>query len=52
MKLISAIEYKVNGMIVRITSQLQIEEAIMSENSTRFLLAFSSLIFTSGIIEK
>ena len=52
MKSILAVEHKVNGTIVRTTSQLQIEEAIISENSIYFSLASSSPVFTTKIIER
>ena len=52
MKSILAVEYMVNGSIIRTLSQLQMEVAIMSENSSHFSLANSSLIFTVEIIKK
>ena len=52
MKSISAAEYKVNGTIIRSSSQLQMEKAIMTENSSYFSLAYSSLIFSRDIIER
>ena len=52
MKSISAIEYKVNSTIIRSSSQLQMEEAIMMENSSYFSLAYSSLMFPSDIIKQ
>ena len=47
---ILAIEYTVNGSIVRTTNQIEIEEAVMQENTSRFLLAYFSLVFSKEII--
>ena len=52
MKLISAIEYKDNRCLIRVTSQLKIEEAIMNENSKRFKLAYSSPLFKRNILNQ
>ena len=45
MKSISAVEYEVDGMKIRVTNQFKIEEAIMKENATRFKLTYSSPLF-------
>jgi len=42
----------VNGIIIWTTTQLQIEEAVISENANRFSLALSSPIFDRGMIER
>ena len=52
MKSISVVEYTINRSIIRTSSQLQIEEAVMTENTLRFFLASSSPIFSSEIIER
>ena len=52
MNVISAVKYMVNESIIRISSQLQMKEAIMTENESRFLLACSSPVFNPTIIEK
>ena len=36
LKVISIVEYLVNGSIICTTAQLQIEEAMIKENTTRF----------------
>jgi len=45
-------KYLVNGTLIQTSNQLQIEEAIISKNATRFSLAYSSSIFNQDIIEK
>ena len=45
MKSISSVEYSVNGTVIRSLTKLEIEEAIMKENSSRFRLAHSSPLF-------
>ena len=45
MKSISSVEYSINGTIIRSMSKLELEEAIIRENSTRFKLAYSSPLF-------
>ena len=52
MESISAVEYTINRLIMRISSQLQIEEVVIIENASRFFLASSSSIFSSDIIER
>ena len=44
-KSILSVEYSINGTIIRSISKLELEEAIMKENSTRFKLAYSSSLF-------
>ena len=50
MKPISAVEYKDNRCLIRATSQLKIEEAIMNENNKRFKLVYSSPLFNRNIL--
>ena len=52
MKSIFAVEYLVNGSIIRTTTQLQIEEAVIEENIYCFSLAYSSLVFLKDIIKQ
>ena len=42
----------VEGNLVRASDKIQVEEAIIRENTTRFSLAYSSPIFEKDIIEK
>ena len=51
-KLISAVEYLVNGNLICISNKISVEEAIIIENASCFLLAYSSPIFERNIIEK
>ena len=51
MKSISAVEYFVNGNIIRTSEKLQVEEAIMKENAICFSLAYSSPVFNKEIIK-
>ena len=39
MKSISAVEYKFNGIKIRIIDEIKIEEAIIKENMTMYKLA-------------
>ena len=52
MKSISVVKYLVNDSIIRILTQLQMEKVVMDENAIRFSLAYSSLVFEKGTIEK
>ena len=45
LKSILAVEYTINRTIIRATNQIKVEEAIMQENVSRFLLAYSLPIF-------
>ena len=45
-------EYKDNRYIIRATSQLKIEEAIMNKNSKRFILTYSSPLFNRNILHQ
>ena len=45
MKSINKVEHKEEGVLVQVTTQDEVENAIMKENSTQFRLACSSLIF-------
>ena len=45
MKLISIVEYICNGNIIRISIQIEIENAIMNKNTTQFQLAYNSFLF-------
>ena len=50
LKLISKIEYKENRCLIRTSSQIKIEEAMIRENSKRFTLAYSSSLFSPNIL--
>ena len=52
MKAILIVEYLINGMIIRISIQYQMEEAVMNENSTRFSLENTLPIFNPEIIKR
>jgi len=41
-KAILEVEYSIEGSIVRVSSQIRVEQAIMAENSQQFVLAYSS----------
>ena len=43
-KSILAVEYTYKGCTIRASSQIQVEQAVMAENSKRFILAYSSLL--------
>ena len=45
-------EYFMEGLIIRMSTQIKIEEAVMQENALRFSLAYSSLVFSRNIINK
>ena len=49
---ISAVEYMVNGLIIRTTNQIEMKEAVMRENTSRFSLVYSLPVFNPTIIEK
>jgi len=49
-KSINAIEYTINGNTIRTSSQLEIEEVVISENLNRFKLAYNSPIFKANIL--
>ena len=51
-KSISIVEYLVNRSIIHTTTQLQIENVVMEENTSRFSLAYSSPIFEQSAIDK
>jgi len=51
MKSISAVKYLVYGNLIRILEKIQVEEAIMKENTIRFSLAHISPIFDWDIIK-
>ena len=51
-KAISEIEYSVDGSVVRVSSQIRVEQAIMVENSQWFVLAYNSLLLRKDIVEK
>ena len=50
-KVISEVEYSVDGSVVRVSSQIRVEQAIMAENSQQFVLAYSSWLLRKDIIE-
>ena len=52
LKSISAVEYVLNGIIIRTTTQVEIEKVVMNENTSQFSLAYSLLIFSKGIIKQ
>ena len=52
MNSISAVEYFSNGSLVRVTLQFEIEAAIIDKNFNRFILAYSSSLLQSPIVEK
>ena len=45
-------EYLVEESIIRMSTQIKMEEAVMQENVSRFSLAYSSLVFSRNIINK
>ena len=51
-KAISYVEYSVDGSIVRVSSQIRVEQAIMVENSQRFILACNLPLLRKDIVEK
>ena len=52
MKSIFTVEYLVNGSIIRTTTQLQMEEVVIKENTYHFLLAYSFPVFQKDIIKQ
>ena len=48
---ISAVEYMLDRSRVRVSEQLEVEKAVMEENSKRFVLVYKSIIFLKEIIE-
>lgn len=52
MNSISQVEYFSSSNLVRVSSQFKIESAIMIENSSRFILAYSSLLLQSPLRQK
>ena len=51
LKSIKAVEYIRDGYMIRTSNKLEIENAIISENTQCFKLAYSSLIFKKNIIQ-
>ena len=49
---ISAVEYMLDGSRVRVSEQLEVERAVMKENSKKFMLVYKSIIFSKEIIER
>ena len=49
---ITAVEYKEHGIIIQSSSKIQVERAIMKENSKRFQLAYSLPLFEKSILEQ
>jgi len=49
---ISAVEYMLDGSRVRVSEQLEVEKAVIEENSKRFVLVYKSIIFSKEIIER
>ena len=52
MKSIKAADYIVNSSIIRLTTQLEMEDAFILENSTCFKLVYDLLVFHSNILPK
>ena len=52
MKLILAVEYAVNGNIIRTSAQIEMKQMIMTENVQKFFLIYSSPIFYKNILSK
>ena len=50
LKSVLIVELSINGITIRTLTQIEIEEAIMNENSYRFKLACSSLVFNYEIM--
>ena len=50
MKSISAVEYTSNGNIIRSTTQIEMEQAIITENTQWFQLTRIALVFYRDII--
>ena len=51
-KQISVVEYSDNGCVVRVSSQVRVEQAIMTEKSKHFILVYSSLLLCRDMLEK
>ena len=51
-KSISEVKYTHEGCTVRVSSQFQVERAVMAENLKRFVLAYSSPLLQRDWLEK
>ena len=49
---ISATEVIQDGTLVRVSKQIQVEAAVMDENSKRFVLAYSLLLLRVSTLQK
>ena len=50
-KAILEVEYSVEGSVIRVLSQIKVEQAIIEENSKRFKLVYNSPILRRDILE-
>ena len=49
MKAINRVEYREEGKLIQFNTKEEVENAIMQENSSRFRLAYSTLILEDGL---
>ena len=52
MKSISEVEFMKEGVLIKVTSQLEVERAIISKNSQRFQLAYNSTLFNKTVLKQ
>ena len=52
LKFILVVEYLIEGLIIRIITQLEIDEAVIKENTSSFLLACTSPVFETNILKQ
>ena len=50
--MIYLVEFISHRMMIRVSSQIQVEDAIFKENMKRFGLAYDSLLFNSKILDQ
>ena len=52
LKAINRVEYRERGELIQVSTKNEVENAIMKENSSRFRLAYSTLILDDNICEE